>query len=96
MSGLRFKVGELAVFYIPRHPCGVSGIGRIVEVVEVGPIQQGQICQSTGKPLDVGPRDYIVQMDGFRGSCDDYQLRKLDPPAEPVSLTRIASEEIPA
>ena len=83
MSGLRFKVGELALIAeaLPHYrPVGPGSIGFIVEI---GPVD------------DLGDRfDYAVDCpeSSWVLGFNDHQLRKIDPPAEPVEMTR--AEEV--
>lgn len=78
MSGLRFKVGEMAIFAVAAHAIGIPLMGTVVEVTKAGRLFG----------ID-GPGDYeVLSHNAKRGLCFDWQLRKLDRPAEPASLTR--------
>ena len=81
---MRFKVGELALVAISAH----GHQGKTVCIVQVGPCRFTDI--SSGKTY---VRDYRTD-DGAAANLfvDDWQLRKIDPPAEPKCLIR--SEEI--
>jgi len=81
MSGLRFKAGELArVIFSVDHP------GDIVEIVAVGSFRAR--CGT--------PSDYIVLHATGVFVIQDWRLAKIDPPAEPASLTRETDVEAEA
>lgn len=87
MSGLRFKVGDPAVFAVARTVHGIPHAGSVCEVS-----MAGDILSACGEWTD-----YEIKFADGAGLCVmDYQLRKLDPPAEPESLTRQQEEELPA
>ena len=86
MSGLRFKVGELALFAVARTGDGQHWVGEVVQVIAVGALTRSLAI------VDYG----VESPDGETGGCYDWQLRKLDPPAEPLSLTRQQPEELTA
>lgn len=80
MNGLRFKVGDLAVYVVPWHLLCQPYVGQPCEVVRAGGVSviEGRIA------------DYELRFsDGAWLSAFDWQLRKLDPPAEPVEMTRV-------
>jgi hypothetical protein len=87
MSGLRFKVGDLAVIAVVRNPTFQHLLGRQVTITGI----------HTRTIYDTY-EDY--RLDFFNGNhhacCMDWQLRKLDPPAEPASLTRESDVEVTA
>lgn len=92
MSGLRFKAGELAMLVVVVHP---ENHGRIIEIAAVGPFQIGDlICTETRYFRCTRDCDYATA-DRWATGVFDYQLRKIDPPAEPVSLTRESDIGIP-
>ena len=72
MSGLRFKVGELALIAEALPHYRPVGPRSIVD--------------------DLGDRfDYAVDCpeSSWVLGFNDHQLRKIDPPAEPVEMTRV-------
>lgn len=87
---MRFKQGELVLFVIATTPAGVPFVGEVVEISKVGPCD----AYSYGDPAKRVRVDYTVTVPGgtLLGAMD-YQLRKLDPPNEPASLTRTAPEK---
>lgn len=94
MNGLRFKVGELAIFMFARGEEGAPFQGETCQVIDVGPWKAGDEWRPGFKCFRKDS-DYVIQMpQGAKGQCMDYQLRKLDPPAEPESITR--REEVEA
>lgn len=85
---MRFKVGDLARFVVARHPDAVCP--REVEVLKVGPLNEGDEYVFRGQPWISRGWDYLVTSsneEGFSGVMD-WQLRPIDPPAEPKSLAR--------
>lgn len=78
MNGLRFKVGELALISVS-HP---QWAGRRCEVVEYAEPETGY--------------HYRVKVEGdeLRRLAWDYQLQKLDPPAEPKTMTVVEEVEV--
>lgn len=89
MSGFRFAAGEIAVFMVASHPDGIPGIGEKVEVQVVGPIHAGDVLKfGIIEGTAMGDADYLVRWpDGDFGLVRDWQLRKLNPPDEPASIT---------
>lgn len=87
MSGLRFKLGDLAVFAVARTVRGIPYVG-----LECIVILAGEAPDDEG-----GLQDYWVRYeDTTEASVADWQLRKINPPAEPASLTRESAEELTA
>lgn len=88
---MRFKVGELAILCVSR--LGLVRAGSIVEVMALSP-RKGEF--SSGRLNDANG-DYVIS-DGRDEYfiVVDWQLRKLDPPAEPSALTRQHDEELTA
>lgn len=83
---MRFKVGEMAIVAVDLSGNGCEG--SVVEILEVGPF----VSQYNGKVYDyktTSPHRHWIY-----ACCWDIELRKIDPPAEPVSLTR--QEEVEA
>jgi hypothetical protein len=82
MTGLRFKVGELAIIGV----CACyEAIGRMVEIVEVGPFKAGHVFRDgIATPFDT---DYQVSLDGQHYICADWMLLKIEPPAELSSIS---------
>jgi hypothetical protein len=94
MDGLRFKVGELAIFVVAVYDSGVQHQGKTVEIVEVGPWSAGTLLK---KWVMKRKTDYLIRTaDGYHGAVVDWQLRKIDPPAEPAGLTRDTECEVEA
>jgi hypothetical protein len=88
---LRFKVGELAIFMFGISPEARPYAGTTVEILEAERKERATFDFGT----DIA--DYVVaRADGSQGMADDLQLRKIDPPAEPASLTRHAEDECTA
>lgn len=90
MNGLRFKVGELAVLAV-----SAKYLGKIVEILAVGPYRAGQIYDiGLKQPMRcIQNADYVIdQRDGKWITVQDWRLRKLDPPAEPKTMT--VAEEV--
>lgn len=85
MTGLRFKVGELAILAVVRNPLFVRFIGQRVTIMKIKP-------RTIFGTFD----DYqLDQMVGdFHACVADFQLQKIDPPAEPASLVREFEWEI--
>lgn len=96
MSGLRFKVGDLAFYAVARWPEGIPHIGEVVEVLEVGPFSPGDYCATLGRPVRNGGRHYACRAGRHVGLVFDWQLRPIARFAEPASLTRESCEELPA
>jgi len=106
MSYLRFKVGDLAVVAIAEK---AENIGRIVEIAAVGPFKTGDhVRLPCGGSCNFRPgykdrADYVLnarwKLENEHGLvwlvAHDWQLRKLDPPAEPESLRRCEEVEQP-
>lgn len=88
MNGLRFTVDELAIFAVPSAPAGIGREGAVITIAAVGPFR----CGDWIGDIDVTPRasgDYIIRWpDENLSVFNDWQLRKLDPPAEPKKLRR--------
>jgi len=85
MNGLRFKVGELAIYAVPWSPRCNPYVGQQCEVIKAG-----HVCVIEGVFVDYD----LLFSDGIKIAAYDWQLRKLDPPAEPESITR--REEVEA
>lgn len=86
-----FEVGELATFAVATTAEGLLHVGKIVEVVMIGPWPdfpetEGReyACNFPDDPTDPGSLVF------------GWQLRKLEPPEEPASLTRIHEEPLEA
>lgn len=94
MNGLRFKVGELAIFVCPSHSTGIGHEGTTVRVAEVGPYRTGQYVQCVGVIASYN-FDYVIDWpSGHIGFVRDWQLQKLDPPAEPKTMTVVEEMEV--
>ena len=83
MSGLRFKVGEMAIFAVARKKSGEKYAGSLVTIEYVGPFSAGfQI--PTYNPLPE-PKDYLISApDGAMGGAMDWQLVKLGDPDQQI------------
>ena len=95
MNGLRFKVGELAIIACAIHP---ENQGKVVEILAVGPYQIGDIVvHPSGAQVEIlSNTDYFIDVELPNCTAKDYQLRKIDPPTEPASLTRESECEVEA
>ncbi|MGB3749414.1 MAG: hypothetical protein WA961_14540 [Rhodanobacter sp.] len=97
MNELRFKVGDLAIFAIARDISSQNRTGQQCEVYDIGPFQAGErLAHPTmqGYTNVLADADYVVVFaDGLAGAPKDYQLRKIDPPIEPIILTRAAKSD---
>lgn len=83
---MRFQVGEMAILAVVISPRYMPYRNQQCEVIEVGPFPIGTPTQ-TGSTTTVS--DYHVQFaDGMSILVRDWQLRKINPPEEPASLTR--------
>lgn len=92
MSGLRFKVGELVVFAVSSNIANSDRyLGEVMCVEAVGPFRPGDVV--LGRVMH-RHRDYIISFGAKLGTARDWQIRKLDPPAEPRSIKR--REEVEA
>lgn len=93
MSRLRFVTGEVAIFAVPTVEHAFSNVGEQVVIMEIGPFKKGDMCRTAGKMVE-DTFDYVAEFsDGLFG-VKDWQLAKLNPPAEPESITR--REEVEA
>ncbi len=92
---LRFKVGEPAIFAVAVMPDQIAAVGKHCIVERVGPFAVGDIIHFKGSTYIFGRAcDYICMFDAENGViAHDWQLRKIDPPAEPASLTRSSDIE---
>jgi hypothetical protein len=90
MSGLRFKVGELAILQFTTDQSAFGCEGDRVEIYAAGPFKPGDTVMIGREPAKIGKAgDYVIRWsDDSGGICFDWQLRKIDSPAEPASLTR--------
>lgn len=104
MSGLRFKLGEMAIYAVSAGGDSGKVLGSIVEVLMIGPFKPGDMvkcpcgCGRFGIFNDTA--DYFVRVasEGPMLICSDWQLRKIDGQEEPESLRRdeTIEEEMPA
>lgn len=87
---MRFKVGDLAKIVVAmRH----ENHGRIIQIRAVGPFRIGDVVTVDKHTMVIRwACDYASDERGW--TCYDYQLQPINPPAEPVSLTRTKEEEI--
>lgn len=85
---MRFKVGEMAMVAVD-----LSGKGRegsVVTILEVGPIY---VRKKDGTVKKWDYKTTPVFEDEKWCYAWDIELRKIDPPAEPASLTREEEKE---
>jgi hypothetical protein len=75
MSRLRFRVGEPCIYAVAWNEESATAVGTIFHVVCVGPF-----IDDDGVLVD-----YQIENEELEGSCFDWQLRKIDPPAKPAS-----------
>lgn len=92
MSGLRFKAGELAILAVSTDDSATGCEGEIVEIYLVGPFVPGDVVLLEGvkRVRILKYSDYVIRWPGTTtgGIVKDWQLRKIDPSAEPESITR--------
>jgi hypothetical protein len=95
---LRFQQGEKAIFAVPLEHQQMPYFNHECVVDMVGPFSPGQIVNFHGELRQFQHAcDYIIMFDDVVGAIvKDYQLRKINPPEEPASLTRTNEEEITA
>jgi len=92
MNGLRFAVGEIAVFAFAMDVNGIPFVGEPVRIEQVGPWPAGM---PTKKGPTASATDYACMFsDGQLCLVQDIQLCKLNYPADPASITR--SKELEA
>jgi hypothetical protein len=85
MTALRFRVGEMAIFWTARGPSGQPYVGQIVEVIAVGPWKAGFLLN--GVPLK-NDNDYkFLLPNGKNGVCKDFALIKLQDPDQGIDVT---------
>jgi hypothetical protein len=88
MNGLRFDLGEIAILVIARGPESSAALNTQCDVCAVGPFREDQIVQLSDRWGIVGCQcDYLINACSGIICVMDWQLRKIDPPAEPESLT---------
>jgi len=91
MSGLRFKVGDLARVVVAMNP---KNQGRIIEIGLCGPFFAGQFVKYGDRILKFYfNADYLH---GDKEQVSDWQLQPINPPAEPASMTRETDCEVEA
>lgn len=94
---MRFKVGELAIIAVDAGGNGHEGL--VVEIAKVGPMRI--FTQRSDGVFTILTMDYQVSIEGV---CPldgdwfvwDWELRKIDPPAEPAELTKTEEQEMNA
>jgi hypothetical protein len=94
MSGLRFEVGDMAIYAIPTVAGANKWVGEVVEIVEVGPFAPNHRHAYNGKLASLKRHDYLCKHYTSLGGVWDWQLRKIDLPDEPASLTRESECEV--
>ena len=92
---MRFKVGDVAIFAVAGSAETSRMIGEQCEIKVAG-VKKGAYYFGIPSSIDC---DYLIFFSDGTGTLSmDWQLRKIDPPAEPVSITRTSDidEEITA
>ena len=85
MSGLRFKVGELARIVVAMDP---TNHGKVVEINAVGPFKAGHRLAWQGNyRIALVDCDYFIAGEAGEWIALDWHLQKLNPPDEPVDMT---------
>lgn len=84
---MRFQIGEMAIFAVARMARSVPYVNRQCEVMERGDFPPGYEWPN-GNRVMLGGNYRIRFADRTLGTVMDYQLRKINPPEEPASLTR--------
>lgn len=106
---MRFSLGDRAILALPADSSDLPFIGEVVEIILVGPWPAGTVIRfaapSDGRRLRTNPiahdADYLCAImcspePGHRpiGYVKDWQLRRLDEPDEPLSLTRVHEDTL--
>jgi hypothetical protein len=86
---LRFRVGEQAILAVSTSVHSLPFVEEIVDVVEAGGV--------TAVLYPDKIFDYTISVPGhpFKFVVMDWQLRKIKPQAEPLSLTRVNEDQMP-
>lgn len=84
---MRFEEGELARVAVSTNP---RYQGVIVTIVKVGPFKQYDVVRigETRMLMLANDCDYVVNAEGDMKLAFDYQLAKLNPPAEEEALVK--------
>lgn len=95
---MRFRVGEIAIFKVARFPVAIPMVGTQVEILMVGPFKEGISYEwFNGKNITT-PRigDYVIGCPWNNNGAlvMDWQLAKLNPPEEPLYLSKMKEEEV--
>jgi hypothetical protein len=89
-NGLRFEVGEVAIFQVARLPAGIHLVGTQCTILAIGPFKKGQVFQLPNGSYGHYASDegeYLVEFANAKpGTTMDWQLRKLNPPEEPIAM----------
>lgn len=96
---MRFSAGEKAIYAVSTTASAMHVVGEIVEVVAVGPFSKDEIVIICGKMSRMTIAcDYVLDVgESYRFLLAmDWQLRKIDPPVDPIMITRNEQEEIEA
>ncbi|WP_426269177.1 hypothetical protein ACN9MB_13200 [Dyella kyungheensis] len=92
MNGLRFREGDLARLVVARTSHSIQYLGQVMTVFAVGPFKDGHEFPSLPghkRGIARADGDYGLLLDRDTGfMAYDWKLAKVDPPAEPESLTR--------
>lgn len=84
---MRFQIGEMAIYAVAQQASGINLVGKECSIEQVGPFPEGHSFGDGRRT--VTPADYRVRFaDGQTAAPKDWQLRKINPPKEPESLTR--------
>ena len=88
---MRFVEGEMARVVVCTNPRYQN---EVVEVIGVGPYKQFDMVKLPGRLLLVSNDcDYIVQAGEYGKLAFDYQLAKIEPPAEQETITKAEETE---
>lgn len=84
---MRFQIGEMAIFAVARTPRALPYVYSQCEVIEAGNFSPGHKWPDGAVGMLGG--EYRVRFaDKSSATVMDWQLRKINPPEEPKTLTR--------
>jgi hypothetical protein len=89
---MRFQVGEMAIYAVPKGAKLALRVGDECEVTQIGYWPRGTISKR-GTPLATDCHYQIMFKDGVQKACADWQLQKKNPPTEPQFLTSTEEKE---
>jgi hypothetical protein len=97
-SGMKFQVGEIAIFAHARTFASLNRIGQFCIIRGIGPYKRYQFVCIAPNNTDAYAgfdADYWIQyQDGEQGICTEDQLRKVEDPDQGITVEEI--EEITA